>query len=429
MAVFDHIPMGQEGLKEIYQWLDDWVAKNKGLAQKKVIGKSPDHWDIPAIFITNEALPDDDKQIAVVTLGRHGQEFGTRVVGPEIIRYLCSSDAEEIRKRQVVIVVPVVNPEGFVSNEFRSSMTSLTKTERLVLGGLFKEFPPDMMIDFHSLGEAAGSKYDRGDMEVIIPANTTKWAVDEQVHQYVAREMQKAAESEGWPYEIHTLEDLATYYFGDTKIGNMPWTYLKEKVYLLHMQDFYDDYHIPEEDQYTNYTCGPAYLKWHTIVFGMETNHYALSRPGDIALSGLVPCSALLKTGSTRSPWEKDKGYPVNILHGDFRISIRPIGRNACERRASRIRIWNERTNFNIPQRETVDQETTIARVRYFGRDLPMEFALCLRMRQNNIKSVTTQGKEVPFEIFKDDCSTFVYIPIMMEKAGTIELIIKHPYP
>jgi hypothetical protein len=58
-----------------------------------------------------------------------------------------------------------------------------------------------------------------------------------------------------------------------------------------------------------------------------------------------------------------------------------------------------------------------------------MEFALCLRMRQNNIKSVTTQGKEVQFEIFKDDCSTFVYIPIMMEKAGTIELIIKHPYP
>jgi len=429
MAGFDHIPMGEEGLKEIYQWLDAWVAKHRGLAQKKVIGKSPDHWDIPAIFITNGALPDEDKQIAVITLGRHGQELGTRVVGPEIIRYLCSSDAEEIRKRQVVIVVPVVNPEGFVSNEFRSSMTSLTKTERLVLGGLFKEFPPDMMIDFHSLGEAAGSRYDRGDMEVIIPANTTRWAVDEQIHQYVAREMQKAAESEGWPYEIHTLEDLATYYFGDTKIGNMPWTSLKEKVYLLHMQDLHDNYHIPEEDQYTNYTCGPAYLKWHTLVFGMETNHNALSRAGDIALSGLAPCSTLLTMGSSRSPWEKEKGYPINILHGDFRISIRPIGRNARERRASRIRIWNERTNFNLPQREMADQETTIARVRYFGRDLPMEFALCLRMRQNNIKSVTTRGKEVPFEVFKDNCSTFVYIPIAMQNAGIIELMIKHPFP
>jgi hypothetical protein len=427
MAVFDHIPMGEEGLKEIYQWLDDWVVKNKGIARKEIIGKSPDQWDIPAIFITDENVPNDDKQIAVITLGRHGQELGTRVVGPEIIHHLCRNDAEEIRKTQVVIVVPVVNPEGFVLNEFCSSRTSLTKTERLVLGGLFKKFPPDMMMDFHSLGKSAGSKHDQGDMEVIIPANTTRWAMDEQIHQYIAREMQKAAESEGWPYEIHTLEDLATYYFGDTKIGNMPWSYLKEKVYLLHMQDFYDNYHTPEEDQYTNYTCGPAYLKWHTLVFGMETNHYGLSQAGDIASSGLAPCSALLKMGSTRLPWEKDKGYPVNILHGDFRISIRPLGKNVSERRASRIRIWNERNNFNLPQREMVDQETTLARVRYFGWDFPMEFALCLRMRESNIRSVTMGNKEVGFETFKDNCSTFVHIPIIMEKAGTIEIIIKHP--
>jgi hypothetical protein len=427
MAGFDHIPMGAEGLKEIYQWLDDWAGKNKHVARRELIGKSPDHWDIPAIFITDEAFPESDKQTAVITLGRHGQELGTRVVGPEIIRYLCSDDAEEIRKTQVVIVVPVVNPEGFVSNEFRSSMTSLTKTERAVLGGLCRQFPPDMMIDFHSLGKSAGSKYDRGDVEVIIPANTTKWAMDEQIHQYVAREMQKAAESAGWPYEIHTLEDLATYYFGDTKIGNMPWTYLKEKVYLLHTQDFYDDYHIPVEAFYTNYTCGPAYLKWHTLVLGMETNHYGLSRAEDIASSGLAPCSALLKMGSTRLTWEKDKGYPVNILQGDFRISIRPLGKNARERRASRIRIWNERKNFNLPQREMADPETTIARVRYFGRDLPMEFSLCLRMRQDHVKSVTTQGKQVSFETFKDGCSTFVYFPALMETAGTAEFILKHP--
>jgi hypothetical protein len=104
------------------------------------------------------------------------------------------------------------------------------------------------------------------------------------------------------------------------------------------------------------------------------------------------------------------------------------LGKNASERRASRIRIWNERKNFNLPQRELADQETTIARMRYFGRDLPMEFALCLRMRQENIKSITTRGEDVKFETFKDHCSTFVYIPMRMEKAGTLKLIIKHPY-
>jgi hypothetical protein len=132
--------------------------------------------------------------------------------------------------------------------------------------------------------------------------------------------------------------------------------------------------------------------------------------------------------GSNRLPWEKDKGYPVNILHGDFWISIRPLGKNASERRASRVRIWNERNNFNLPQREMVDPETTTARVRYFGWDLPMEFALCLRMRQNNIERITSGGKEVEFETFRDSSSTFVYIPALMEKAGTIEFVIKHPH-
>jgi len=427
MAVFNHIPMGEKGLKEVYQWLDDFVIKNESIAYKEVIGKSPNNWEIPAVFITNRNLSNDDKQIAIITLERHGQELGTRVVGPEIIHYLSSNDAKEIRDTEVVIVVPVVNPEGFILNEFHSSMTSLTKTERLVLGGLFKAYPPDMIIDFHSLGKVEGSKYDRGDMEAIIPANTTRWAMDEQIHQYVAQKMRNAAESAGWPYEIHTLEDLAAYYFGGTEIGNMPWTYLQEKVYLLHMQDFHDNYDIPEESAYTNYTCGPAYLKWHALVFGMETNHWALSQPGDIALSGMVPCSALLKMGSTRFSWEKDRGYPVNILHGDFRISIRPLGKNASERRSSRTRIWGERKNFSLPQREMPDQETTIARVRYFGRDLPIEFALCLRMRQSPIDRITISGNEVKFESFEDTCSTFVYIPIVMKKAGTIELTIKHP--
>ena len=43
------------------------------------------------------------------------------------------------------------------------------------------------------------------------------------------------------------------------------------------------------------------------------------------------------------------------------------------------------------------------------------------------IQSITLAGRAVAFETFKDKCSTFVYIPLIMDKAGTIELIIKHP--
>ena len=439
MRVFDHIPMGEKGLKEVYGWLDGFAEENKRIARKEALGKSPDQWEIPAVFVTNREVPDNHKQIAVVTAARHGQEFGARVVGPEILRFLTGEEARRIRDTQIVIVVPVVNPEGFVADKFCSSMTSLTKTERLVLGGLFRRHPPDMIIDYHSLGHKSGSKYDTGDMEVILPANTTRWAMDEQIHLHVAQRMLDAAEDAGWPYEIHTLEDLAGYYFGAREPGNMPWSPLKEKTFQLYMQDSCDNYDIPEEavlapltpkagqSSYTNYTCGPAYMKWHSLVFGMETNHSAITDAAALAQSGMVPCAALLNMGSGRFPWEKEVGYPVNILHGDFRVSIRPVGSNAAECRASRIRIWGQRNHFNHPQRETIDQDTTLAKVRYFGEDLPMEFALCLRMRQNTITGVSVKGKDVDFETFRDRCSTFIYIPIMMEKAGIVEATIKHP--
>jgi hypothetical protein len=439
MAVFEHIPMGEKGLKEVYRWLDGFVEENKRITNKEVLGRSPDQWDIPAIFVTNRDIADELKQIAVITAARHGQEFGARVLAPEILRFLTSDEAKKIRDTQIVIVVPVVNPEGFVANKFCSSRTSLTKTERLILGSLFRTYQPDMIIDYHSLGAESGSKYDIGDMEVILPANTTRWAMDEQIHLNVAQRMVDAAEEAGWPYEIHTLEDLATYYFGEREVGNMPWSSLKEKMFLLHMQDSYDNYDIPEEavlnalvpqegqNTYTNYTCGPAYMKWHSLVFGMETNHGAITDAGDLAKSGMVPCAALLKMGSGRFAWEKDVGYPVNILHGDFRVSIRPVGNTAAKRRASRIRIWGERNHFNHPQRDMIDLDITAARVRYFGDDLPMEFALCLRMRQNHISSVNIGEKEIDFETFRDRCSTFVYIPLTMERAGVLEVKVKHP--
>ena len=100
----------------------------------------------------------------------------------------------------------------------------------------------------------------------------------------------------------------------------MPWTSLKEKMFLLHMQDSHDDYDIPEEaalntltpqagqTTYTNYTCGPAYMKWHSLVFGMETNHGAITDAGDVAESGMVPCAALLKMGSGDFPGKRTRG-------------------------------------------------------------------------------------------------------------------------
>ena len=294
------------------------------------------------------------------------------------------------------------------------------------MGPLFRENIPDMILDYHSLGKTEGSKYDAGDMECIVPANTTKWGMDEQIHLDVAKKMVASAEAAGYPYEIHTLEDIYCYYFGQHPLGSMAWQPIKEKNYLLQTQDAFDGYDAPFDEAqpeervqpitgysgYTNYTCGPAYRKWHSLVLGIETNHWSMTNPTDIAINGMVPCRTLLKLGSTRSPWEKDTGYPTNIIQGDFRISIRPVGKNAAERRASRVLLWNERQNFNLPWREMPDEENHNGQGTFaLAIQAPLEFALCLRMRQNPIHSITMGGKKVNYETFQDSAPSISTSP------------------
>jgi len=418
-------------LREVYSWIDSYVKDNQKIADKISLGKSEDNkWDIPAVIVTNKSISDDEKQNAVVTLTRHGQERGTRVVGPEILNYLASDDASEIRDKQTVIVVPVINPVGFVLDEFHSTMFGITDLEKKVWGNLCANFTPDMMMDYHSLGKSDATKYDRGDMEVIIPANSTKWGMDEQIYQYVVSRMVEAAAAKGWPYEVHTLEDLSFYYFGEPT-GRLPQRYMQEKVFLLHIQNTFEHYDFPKKmSAYTNYTNGPAYLKWHTLVFGMETNNWAIKVEDGLGESGLIPCQTLLNMGNTRFPWEKYAGYPINLVVGDFRISVRASGKNPGERRISREKLWNERANFDILKREMLeDPETTLAEVGYLGENVPLEFDLCLRMRQNLIKKVMIEDQEVKFETFKDDCSTFLSIPVTVDKPGLLKLKITHePY-
>ena len=424
MQPFDHMPMGEEGLREVYAWVKAYVEQNREIADIIDLGPSEDgKWEIPAVVVTNKSVPSCEKQNAVLTMGRHGKERGTRIVVPEVLNYLATDDAAEIRDKQTVVVVPVANPEGFVLEQFHSTLHGITDLERKVWGKLCAAYPPDMMYDYHSLGRDDGSKYDRGDMEIIIPANTTRWGMDEQIHQYVASKMVEAAEARGWPYEIHNLEDLSYYYFGEPR-GRHAHHHLREKTFLLHVQDAGEEFIYPG---YSNFTNGPVYRRWHALVFGTEMNHRAIGVRDGLGKSGLVTAQALLEMGNTRFTWERYPGYPTNLLVGDFRISVRATGKNAAERRVSREKVWAERAAFNILNREMLESgDATVAEVGYMGDKAPVDFELCLRMRQRDIRKVMIEGEDAPFETFQDSCSTFVSVPMRAGKPGVQHVTIEH---
>jgi len=53
----------------------------------------------------------------------------------------------------------------------------------------------------------------------------------------------------------------------------------------------------------------------------------------------------------------------------------------AAEPHASRIRLWQQRMYFDVAHRFMPDPKTTVVKVRNFGKDLPLDFAVCVRMR------------------------------------------------
>ena len=131
--------------------------------------------------------------------------------------------------------------------------------------------------------------------------------------------------------------------------------------------------------------------------------------------------------GNTRFTWERYPGYPTNLLVGDFRISVRATGKNAAERRVSREKVWAERAAFNILNREMLESgDATVAEVGYMGDKAPVDFELCLRMRQRDIRKVMIEGEDAPFETFQDSCSTFVSVPMRAGKPGVQHVTIEH---
>lgn len=61
-----------------------------------------------------------------------GEKEGNPNCAGEILSFLATAEASEIRDKQRVVVVPVSNPEGFVLEQSHSSMQGITSNERRV---------------------------------------------------------------------------------------------------------------------------------------------------------------------------------------------------------------------------------------------------------------------------------------------------------
>lgn len=380
-------------LGEIEKYLDRLSNDNPSAVELHSLGTSSEGRDIKAVYVTDNNIPLDGKEVAVIMGLRHGDELGVVPAATSLLDWLVSEEAADTRRKQLVIFIPVVNPDGFVKQEFGAPRDKISEEETKIILPLILKYKADLLLDIHSL--------ERGDLEAVITGNTLHLGEDDFIHTMATYKMMEGAGMAGYPYALHILGVQS----------RAPWLSTPRPANY-------------NSSAYNNWVCAPAYEQLHSLVIGMEVNDFSLSED-ECGKSGVAAIIPLLEMGNTRSPWEYASGYPNRILRGNMLVSLRAAGQTAEERRNSRVEIWQNREYFTDPVRMLPSANQVKAKITYSGEPLINPFSICCRMRGNpDIKAVRVNEKETKHYTATDNCSSFVYVDVPAASAGTYEVSI-----
>ena len=373
---------------EIRDYVEKFVDRNKEIAFLEKIGLSDEGREIQAVHITDQNQPIDNKEVVLIIIGRHGDELGTRVVGPMILKWLASWEAGNILKCQHIIVVPVANPDGCVKEIFGFPTSHISDLEKNSLVKIGLKYVPDVVLDIHSVGRGKYG-FNWGGLEAVVIDNSADSGEDQYVLRAMADEMIQGAAREGYPFLLHTLEFYQN---------------LRKKAPAL------------SELAFNNHVNRVFYESFHSLTFGIEVNHFVLS-PNDAARSGVAVIKSLLEMGTRVFPWEYYRGYPNRVLRGDFFASIRPLGKTAVERRSSRREIWSNRKFFAgsfIPYRKMENDHSINVIFKYSGKNMISGgLTVSFRIRGGpQIKRIIINGQNIKYYSKTDESSTYVFVDV-----------------
>lgn len=382
---FDLTLLSPPDLEKLDHQLDEFARNHPDTVEMFSLGSSEEGREIRAVLVTDRGRPLEEKEVVVVICGRHGDEVGAFAVGLQLLQWLVSEPAAEIRKHQLLAVVPFANPDGFVRGEFLAPKDKVSTIEKKYIGLLVDRFRPDALIDVHSLG--------RGDLEAVIAGHTSHRGEDDFIAGLLAAEMIKGAEQEGYPFVYHPLGVQE----------QQPWTNVR----------------------YNNFVCQECFELCHSIVIGLEVNHFALDIE-DAAWSGVSAIIPLLHVAARKFSWESYTGYPNKIIKGNFLTSIRATGERPGDRRESRYEMWRNRDLLSEPLRKMPDRNTIEVYTTYSGIELlnPVSFSCRIRGRPA-IREVYLNERQTVFYSSEDRCSLYLFCDVRPLTEGEYKLEIK----
>lgn len=323
--------------------LHQWQQQNPEVFKLSVAGKSVDGRPVYAAQITDPGTQDDDKEHFFLTALHAGQERGGATGTLYLMQWLLSGDplAKEILRKQIIIAMPVVNPDSYVkwatTNGLANALGEDSYTMWGINGPLHPDRCPEAVAVWHVMDKL------QAEVHSDIHGNSSPfpgvYAIEESgraysnfslrpYHNEINQLMDEAGLEAGYPSD--QLESDAERIFGGGQLD-----IISEKVW--------DGYRSSGVGRSKADTTRAGTQRVYAALYGYNRFHtMTLANESAWEHSAFVRHRRLLEVGNQIWPGEYYPGYPTRVIMKNGLSMITAYGQRASERRQSRIELWNK---------------------------------------------------------------------------------------
>lgn len=297
--------------------LKHWARAHAERLRLEVLGRSAQGRALYAVRLTDATADDADKEHALITALHAGLERSGSNTVLSIIEWLLSDEAvaREILRRQVVIALPIPDPDCYEAGKWTSVYNAWTldgprdperSPEAVAVQRVMDQYQPELHADIHGTNldfaryimfENSGASYSNVALRPY--------------HRDIIRQMDEAALAEG--YGSDTAECDAERVFWGPDVEQM-----QAKTWLGRARVYAAIY---------------CYDRYHTLISASEVGWER---------SGVLRHRRLLQIGNETWPGEYAAGYPTRVVMSNTHAQLTAYGATAAARRASRVELWNK---------------------------------------------------------------------------------------
>jgi hypothetical protein len=313
-----------------------WEEKYPEYYKLEKVADSLKNKPVYLAIITDQKVSDDNKNVILITGFHSGAERTGALALLNFMEWLLgdSKTAVESREKNIILMMPLVNPDGFFGAESNFNPKRIdpysagrgrdfdipnlklkNPQDSPEISSYIKvcdRFKPDFHIDVHGVALHKNGHLQPSSIGSAF-SNSALRPWDDRINEL----MMKAGNKAGFGY--HRMEQSAQRIFYGPQMKGL-------KDYCWWGNPYF-------------YTAMYSYFKYHTMISTMETTWNG---------AVIYPLIGLLEKANSGFSPGPVKDFKVNILKTSGDISLFSYGNTKAERRASRASLWHKQRNCAI---------------------------------------------------------------------------------